>query len=203
MVMAFQVKADIREVRELLKDVEQKIIPSVLASSLTTVARQIRTGALSDLKGSTGIPSSILSKRIRIFRANPRARNIQASLYLNTRDIPVITLGAKQKGKPGRRPKKSRRNRGGVTAGNQTYLNAFIGSPKNQPGNPQVFQRITKKADPLRVLRVSIEDQGDKAISRRLSVSGQQWRSIFEQRLATALNRRGQTRASAFVGGGL
>lgn len=210
MAMPVRVVPDVRELERFLTDLEQRTLRSVAASSLTTVAREARTGARREIQSALAMPSRMVGDRLRVFRATPKT--LVSGVYANTRDVPEIDLGARQKGHPGARRKSNsadaararlRRKRqgakpskpGGVTARGRSYPSAWIGTRRDGKGGPQVFHRTGSGLD------VHKRAWGPAlAILRRHVKSAEaRWAPVFLERLRPALERRGQGGAARFL----
>lgn len=127
---------DDREVRKMLKDLGRKM-PRVAAKTLNKGAVSVRSVAVKEIAGATGIKQKAIRTNTYIQRAT-RSRLVSA-VVAKGKAIPLIHSGARQTKK-------------GVTAktgrGRRLYKSAFITTMPS--GHKGVFRRKSRKRLPIR-----------------------------------------------------
>jgi hypothetical protein len=206
----FQVREDVESLDQWLDDIERRVSRSVAASTLTSLARGARTDSIKQGASAIQVPTAVIRKRIRAFRATPK--RLASGVIATVRDIPETTVGARQKGHPGRPRTSSTPNavaarkrrkaqgakaprRGGVTSKGRGFPGAWVGKRKDGKGGKHAIRRvgsdlefIHREFGPVRT-----------ALSRNYKAQGKRWPVEFGRRFTEALRRRGRGRTATFL----
>jgi hypothetical protein len=175
--IAISVRGDVEEILRHLTAVERKIVPGVVASSLTTTVRTVRTRGVARLAVQLGLSTRVFGKRVRVQRAS--FRRWQARLYANVGRInPAKVARAVQ-------------TTSGVTAGRHDYPGAFLARGRGS-GVPIILRRATKARLPTFTMQIESETPTRSTFDRLFRrVAPSLWRKTFTARLTTALKKRG------------
>ena len=142
----------------------------------TLVVRQISSGL--------SLKQKSVRSRVRILKAKLVYPN--AGIIIRRRPIVAIREG-------------KRKTKAGVTAGKRKFAGAFVATPRNRPGKPQIFKRrrgqfVTRvvdgkevKREKLEVMRISLLPQAEWITRNIIQTHG---RKEFRRQMIAQLNWR-------------
>lgn len=179
------VRGDMKAIVRDLNQVERKVVPSVAASSLTTIARKSRSRGLTHWAKVLKLPKKIMRGRTQVRRARPNDLYAHVRILTNKINLatkfPTVT-------------KIRKRGPHVLKAGRYTFPGGFIQQPH---GVPVIFKRKTKKRYPIEAGVLDPRAAGERTFSRLMRVyAARLWKPTFEQRLAKRLRKKGFTRTA-------
>lgn len=187
-----RVSGDQKRVLRQLNHLEKKALPTSRRRAINRAIQAAQTKGIRGTAAALDVPQKIVrnrldasgkakSKRVRLFKA--RAGNDDAAIYLYTRGIPLIQLGAKDTKKTGVRLRHYKQ-------WNNELQHSFIGA-RGGGGNQQVFTRKGPGRLPLKVEK--IEDWYTHAnvhFSTAVRSVGGVFAKEFERQIQLRANRR-------------
>lgn len=191
---AVSVHGDMRAIQRDLNEIQRKLVPSVAASCLTTIARDARRDGVKTVSKETKIPAAALNKRTKVDRASPK--KLRAGVWVGLRNWnPLYHY-----------PVSLKQNRRGESAGKfqlrvgpHRYDRAFIQETKH--GSPVILQRQGKERYPIDLRVIEVRTSAVATFSSLMGAkAAARWRPLCEHRLELAFRRRGiATRSDLFL----
>lgn len=181
-------RPDVRSLARVRRDqvdIARRIVPSIVASTLTGTVRAVRKRANARLRRELRLPASIINKKSRVKRATPKRWT--AAIITSTNEINLATEFPV-------RTDLRKRGPNIIRAGSRRYPGAFVQTIRS---TPVILFRKTSKSYPLGSGKVQYKKPSAEVYSRLMRRAGPViWKPEFRARLRRALAKRGHAIAS-------